>query len=67
MRKRRPVNGPVQVGLLERACVSRLGMVYVKDYREIRAARALVRRGLLHQPGPHSRHFVHVSVLEADQ
>lgn len=39
--------GPVQREVLRRAEGSTLGLVFVKDYREMRAARALTARGVL--------------------
>ncbi len=43
--------GPVASELLRRARASTAKMVYVADYREMRAARKLVKRGLLEQNG----------------
>lgn len=41
--------GPVAQALLARAHRSSANMVYVADYRELRAARKLVKRGVLVQ------------------
>lgn len=43
--------GPVSVELLRRCHESSANMVAVKDYREMRAARKLARRGFLVQFG----------------
>lgn len=43
--------GPVATELCRRARESQSGMVATADYREMRAARKLVRRGLLVQFG----------------
>jgi hypothetical protein len=47
VRKSEIKDGPVQQEILRRARDSKMSMVYVKDYREMRAARALVQRGVL--------------------
>jgi hypothetical protein len=47
VRKSEIIDGPVQREILRRARSSKMSMVYVKDYREMRAARALVQRGVL--------------------
>jgi hypothetical protein len=60
--------GPVQQRLIDRARTSALGMVYVKDYQEMRAARKLTARGVFAYLGAPkvstSRVFVLRSVLE---
>lgn len=43
--------GPVAAALLERAHGSSAGMVMIKNYREMRAARKLVKRGVFVQYG----------------
>lgn len=43
--------GPVQQRLIDRATASTAGMVAVKDYQEMRAARKLVKRGTFVQFG----------------
>lgn len=43
--------GPVASELLRRGRASTAKVVYVADYREMRAARKLVKRGLLEQHG----------------
>lgn len=43
--------GPVATQLLDRASQSTAGMVAIKDYREMRSARKLARRGVLVQYG----------------
>lgn len=43
--------GPVEAELLSRARESSAGLVYIGNYREMRSARKLVKRGLLAQVG----------------
>ena len=62
MRKRPIIDGPIQARLLDRAGGSKLAYVYASDYREMRAARALVARGRLSHI--HGRLFVLRSSIE---
>lgn len=43
--------GPVQQALIDRGKASAAHLVWVGDYREMRAARKLVRRGVFVQAG----------------
>lgn len=43
--------GPVQQSLIDRGRRSTARLVYVTEYREMRAARKLVKRGVLIQHG----------------
>jgi hypothetical protein len=43
--------GPIQRALIERAKSSKLDLLYITEYREMRAARKLVKRGVLIQQG----------------
>jgi hypothetical protein len=62
--------GPVGQALIERAEGSSLSMVYVGDYREMRAARKLAARGVFaylgyfDTPGCQSRLFVLRKAIE---
>jgi hypothetical protein len=44
-------NGPIAQRLIDRATTSQAGMVAVKDYQEMRAARKLIKRGTFIQFG----------------
>lgn len=58
--------GPVRQQLINRAHRSGLSLIYVGDYREMRAARKLCGRGVLVQCGVrHSRLFLLRAALEA--
>ncbi len=43
--------GPIQQRLIDRGKASRANLIWVGDYREIRAARKLVKRGVFVQHG----------------